>query len=101
MEVLLESVKHLQQSEGNNKTLENSKYKFKVQGVIPHPDFDPKSRQNDLALIRLRDEIGFNSSSEVRPICLPFEDGYGVWDSLPQPGDLAFLGGWGFEQKSK
>jgi len=79
----------------------SSQYKLKVQGVHSHPEYDPKSRLNDLALIRLREEIGFNSTSEVRPICLPFEDGYGVWDSLPRPGDIAYLGGWGFEQKSK
>jgi len=93
-EVLLESAKHLAKPS-------ELKYKYKVHKVIPHPEYDPLSRLNDLALLRVTSDIEFNSTSEIKPICLPFEDGYGVWDSMPKVGDLAYLGGWGFEQKSK
>lgn len=97
MEILLEGAKNAATG-----ISELSQYKYKVDEVIAHPNYNEKTRENDLALIRLAREIpSFNGSSDVKPICLPFEDGYGVWDSLPGEGQTAYLGGWGYGLKSK
>ncbi|ODM92938.1 Transmembrane protease serine 11D [Orchesella cincta] len=95
MEVLLEGAKNA--AIGLPPLL---RYKYKVEEVVPHPNYNVTSRENDLALIRLSAEIPFNASSEIKPICLPFEDGYGVWDALPKDGETAYLGGWGYGLKN-
>lgn len=42
---------------------------FSVSAIILHPEFVSKSRQNDLALVRLSEAVTFGEF--VSPICLP------------------------------
>ena len=39
--------------------------------VLMHPDFNPRTMRNDLALLKLDDPVDFNNVPHVRPICLP------------------------------
>ncbi|XP_069823984.1 ovochymase-2 [Dendropsophus ebraccatus] len=58
----------------------------KVKRVIPHPQYDPSSRDFDVALIQL--EMPFEYNSHVKPICLPDED------SKLETDDLCVVTGW-------
>lgn len=40
-----------------------------VDKVFLHPDFQPNNYNNDIALLKLGDPVGFNQV--IRPICLP------------------------------
>ncbi|KAL7016862.1 hypothetical protein ACKWTF_010168 [Chironomus riparius] len=40
--------------------------------TIPHPDFDPASLQNDIALIKLHEALNFEDY-KITPVCLPLE----------------------------
>lgn len=61
-----------------------------IESIIIHPDFSNQTHDNDIALIRLKEE-----QPEIKPICLPFEDAYGIWESIQQsPGNSAMLSGW-------
>lgn len=42
---------------------------FSVSAIVLHPEFVSKSRQNDLALVRLSEAVAFGDL--VSPICLP------------------------------
>ncbi|XP_035703246.1 serine-rich adhesin for platelets isoform X2 [Folsomia candida] len=68
----------------------NNKHYVDVESIILHPKFSNQTNHNDIALVRLKEE-----QVEIKPICLPFEDAYGIWESIHQtPGDTATLSGW-------
>ncbi|XP_066943062.1 venom protease-like [Macrobrachium rosenbergii] len=54
---------------------------------IPHPQYQPPRRYNDIALLKLRFEVPF--SKRVRPACLPHQD-----IRIP-PGTKLTVAGWG------
>ena len=61
-----------------------------IESIVIHPEFSNQTHDNDIALIRLKEE-----QTGIKPICLPFEDAYGIWESIQQhPGDAAMLSGW-------
>lgn len=39
--------------------------------VLPHPDFNTRSKHNDIALLKMSHKIYFNVY--IRPACLPFD----------------------------
>lgn len=43
-----------------------------VSRIIPHPNFQPKTFKNDIALIELSKKV--NLSDSISPACLPFDD---------------------------
>jgi len=97
---LLEGARyHFESSEHKgNESHPIPKIKYGVEAVITHENYDNETTENDIALIRVDDDILFNATSAViRPLCLPFQDGYGIWESLPGPGDSAYLSGWRFD----
>uniref|UniRef100_A0A336L9X9 CSON006991 protein n=1 Tax=Culicoides sonorensis TaxID=179676 RepID=A0A336L9X9_CULSO len=49
---------------------EKMRKKIKIRTVICHPQYDEKTKFNDIALLRLNEEINFNEL-EITPICLP------------------------------
>ena len=39
--------------------------------TIIHPEFNDKTRENDIAILRLCDYIAFNERTKLAPACLP------------------------------
>lgn len=60
-----------------------------IELTIPHPQYDPITRKNDIALIRMKQNAPYTDF--IRPICLPTVD---VTASPPQNFTL-FVAGWG------
>jgi len=59
--------------------------------VIGHPDYNrPKRYQNDIAIIKLKQEVAINDF--VEPICLPFSNQF---NKEPSPPLLVDVAGWG------
>ncbi|TRY92851.1 hypothetical protein DNTS_015605 [Danionella cerebrum] len=61
-----------------------------VEKVILHPQFDPQNYNNDIALVKLSQEVVL--SPLVRPVCLPNLEGEG--QGL-LPNTLGIVAGWG------
>ena len=53
----------------DNNLLESSKEKFAVKDLIIHEQFDPKTLENDIALVKLSQNVAF--SKIIQPVCLP------------------------------
>uniref|UniRef100_A0AAQ5YIZ7 Mannan-binding lectin serine peptidase 1 n=1 Tax=Amphiprion ocellaris TaxID=80972 RepID=A0AAQ5YIZ7_AMPOC len=63
-----------------------------VDQIFLHPDFQPNNYNNDIALLRLSDQVDFNQV--VRPVCLPpplRQDD----PPVPLPNSLGVVAGWG------
>ncbi|XP_058836636.1 CLIP domain-containing serine protease B15-like [Topomyia yanbarensis] len=45
---------------------------YKIECVITHPDYSWRSKQNDIALIRLSEDV--SCDDHVHPICLPYTE---------------------------
>ncbi|KAK9758840.1 Trypsin [Popillia japonica] len=58
---------------------------FGVSNVIPHPDYHPLSKNNDIALIRLSRQVKFTNF--IRPACL--------WNTFNVRQNSAIATGWG------
>ena len=41
----------------------------RIKNVFVHPNFQPRTSENDIALLELKRDVTFNN--EVKPICLP------------------------------
>lgn len=63
-----------------------------VERLILHPQFDPRNYDNDIALVRLSQEVVLNEV--VRPVCLPQPWTKGQAPS-PLPNILGVVAGWG------
>ncbi|CAL8091097.1 unnamed protein product [Orchesella dallaii] len=49
---------------------------IKIEKIIPHPNYSKKDKSNDIALIRVDEDIPF--SVFIKPVCLPFVEDYGL-----------------------
>lgn len=58
--------------------------------VVVHPDWNPSTNDNDIALLKLDIPISLNSLVSVLPLSVSPTD-----DFLMQPGELATVTGWG------
>ncbi|KAA0202934.1 hypothetical protein HAZT_HAZT005536 [Hyalella azteca] len=58
----------------------------KVQIIATHPQFDPRTFEYDLALLRFNEPVSFQPN--IIPICIPDDD----YDFI---GDTGFVSGWG------
>ncbi|KAF2360372.1 Serine proteases trypsin domain [Trinorchestia longiramus] len=58
----------------------------KVQIIATHPQFDPRTFEYDLALLRFNEPVTFQPN--IIPICIPEDD----YDFI---GDTGFVSGWG------
>ena len=58
----------------------------KVKYVISHPKYDPKTYENDLAILRFKEPVKF--AKNVIPICLPDDD-------EDFAGQTGWITGWG------
>ena len=67
-------------------------YDIGVENVIRHPLYNPKTTENDIALLRLNQEITF--SAFVNPICLPIN--FNVND---ENLGIMQIAGWGLTEK--
>ncbi|ODM99895.1 Transmembrane protease serine 9 [Orchesella cincta] len=54
-----------------------------------HPHYDPKQKQNDIAVLEIAD--GISKAPEVSPVCLPNED----YSKIITKGTKATVVGWG------
>ncbi|XP_039670516.1 serine protease 56 isoform X2 [Perca fluviatilis] len=59
---------------------------LKVNRIIPHPKFNPKTFNNDIALVELTSPVVL--SGRVTPVCLPS-------DMEPPTGSPCLVAGWG------
>ncbi|CAG9863052.1 unnamed protein product [Phyllotreta striolata] len=68
-----------------------SSRKVKIDSILIHEGYDKVTLANDIALIRLDEELKFNEN--VRPICLPSDD---LLDSK-YLGEKVQVAGWGLD----
>ncbi|NP_001373185.1 mannan-binding lectin serine protease 1 isoform 1 precursor [Danio rerio] len=61
-----------------------------VEKIILHPQFDPQNYNNDIALVKLNQEVAL--SALVRPVCLPRP---GLDSQVLTPNTLGIVAGWG------
>ncbi|OXA60559.1 CLIP domain-containing serine protease 14D [Folsomia candida] len=69
---------------------------FKIERIITHPQHNTVTKQNDIALLRLNQDISFGSYF-VQPICLPFTAQYNLTALTPTEFNslTTTVAGWG------
>ena len=58
----------------------------KLRQVLVHPDFDPSSFENDVALLQMASPVSYQAN--ILPACLPQKGEY-------KPGTTGWVTGWG------
>ncbi|CAG0882491.1 unnamed protein product [Darwinula stevensoni] len=61
--------------------------------AIMHPQYDPNTLENDLALLKLETPVNFQAYPNIRPICLSSTVN-------PDPGSAVKISGWGRTQEN-
>ncbi|GMT26645.1 hypothetical protein PFISCL1PPCAC_17942, partial [Pristionchus fissidentatus] len=69
---------------------EGSEQKPKIKKIFIHPDFDRKTKRNNLALIQLENDLKLDTFTQ--PICLPSKD-KGI-----NSNSTGWITGWGFQK---
>nr|CAH7731242.1 unnamed protein product [Callosobruchus chinensis] len=64
---------------------------FYIEKIIGHPDYNSRTLDNDIALVKLATPANF-SYANVQPICLPIED-------MDLSGKFAVVTGWGVTEE--
>ncbi|XP_008066754.1 transmembrane protease serine 2 [Carlito syrichta] len=64
---------------------------YRVEKVISHPSYDSKTKNNDIALMKLQTALSFND--RVKPVCLP-NPGMRL-----EPEQTCWISGWGATQE--
>jgi len=81
--------------EHDTRQSEGSEQNVVVKTVIPHPDYNPQTFDNDIALLELSQPVLFNNW--VKPACLPTQDIEGKanqacyitgWGKIKHPGNM-------------
>ena len=65
----------------------SNRFEHRVAEIINHPEFHPRTLDNDFAILRLSEAVAF--TNEVSPACLPADL------SATYAGVLATVTGWG------
>ncbi|CAG2179669.1 unnamed protein product, partial [Oppiella nova] len=73
------------------RTKDDAEVDYNVIKVTAHPDFEPQTYKNDVAIIKLSQRVRFNR--RVWPICLPYDTR--VLTSEENVGRSGFIIGWG------
>ncbi|XP_045137970.1 trypsin-like isoform X2 [Portunus trituberculatus] len=60
-----------------------------VERIIQHPDYNTRTLDNDIALLKLSETLDLTQYKEVGAVCLPADD------SKTYAGELATASGWG------
>uniref|UniRef100_K9J1C5 Transmembrane protease serine 2 n=1 Tax=Desmodus rotundus TaxID=9430 RepID=K9J1C5_DESRO len=60
---------------------------YRVEKVISHPNYDSKTKNNDIALMKLQTPLPFND--RVKPVCLPNPG------MMLEPKQPCWISGWG------
>ncbi|XP_058152253.1 transmembrane protease serine 2 isoform X2 [Dasypus novemcinctus] len=60
---------------------------YKIEKVIPYPSYDSKTKNNDIALMKLQVPLTFND--KIRPVCLPNPG------LMLEPMQPCWISGWG------
>ncbi|XP_007945507.2 transmembrane protease serine 2 [Orycteropus afer afer] len=60
---------------------------YRVEKVISHPNYDSKTKNNDIALMKLQTPLTFND--RIRPVCLPNPG------MMLDPTQTCWISGWG------
>ncbi|XP_037093157.1 trypsin-1-like [Pollicipes pollicipes] len=79
-----------------------SEVRFKVAEIIIHPDYIPYISSNDIALLRLSssmEDLFYDASSAVLPICLPHRTCTITDPASCLVGQTAVIAGWGLIQQ--
>ncbi|XP_063771925.1 vitamin K-dependent protein C-like isoform X2 [Pseudophryne corroboree] len=77
--------------------LESTEQQFSLSEIILHPDYKPKTADNDIALLRLNEPAVYNKY--VLPICLPSK---GLAEThLTLEGTETIVTGWGSQDGSR
>nr|XP_021510722.1 granzyme C-like [Meriones unguiculatus] len=71
----------------NIKKQEKTQQVIPVEKAIPHPDYNPKGRPNDIMLLKLKRKA--KKTREVNPLNLPRKNVH------VKPGDVCSVAGWG------
>lgn len=72
---------------------------MKIEKLILHPNYDPDTGANDIALVRVDRKIALNTTF-IRAVCLPFLSEYGIEGKLDikssseMEGKAAWVAGW-------
>jgi len=78
---------------------------FKIEKIIPHTGYGVGEKSHDIELIKIKGNIPFNTPF-VKPICLPFEEEYGIKGQVKPnvedqfPSRKGVVAGWGRTQWS-
>lgn len=73
---------------------DNSVERRQVQLINVHPDYDPLTFNNDIALIMLKEPL--KMGDRIRPICLPSPNSQRTY----QPGTKGLVMGWGLTEEN-
>lgn len=63
---------------------------FRVKEIIPHPEYNDLAKVNDIGLIKLNQKVIFYS--DIRPICLPYDDKIPIQLEAAGFGETEFIG---------
>ncbi|XP_054162364.1 proclotting enzyme-like [Oppia nitens] len=72
-------------------TEEDAEVDYNVMKVTAHPNFEPQTFKNDVAIIKLNQKVNLNR--RVYPICLPYDTQ--ILNSEDNIGRSGFIIGWG------
>ncbi|GBL92229.1 Limulus clotting factor C, partial [Araneus ventricosus] len=62
--------------------------------IIIHPEFNPLTFDNDIAIVKLSSDVQY--SSRIKPICMPSPDSTRI---NVVPGQKGYVTGWGMNEK--